>query len=240
MRQARVSSSKIALALFDLDGVLLDSWSVAKQAFEIACNKEGLTEPPPLEAFRALMGLPFQRILRELSLPDRVGLFFHQASLDLATNVKPYPGVMEMLAQLRAAGIRIGVLTGKSRCRAVDVLKRTGISNMLDALVTPDDAPGKPAPGGIYRLLDLAGASNGAMFFAGDTVVDMLTARNAGLTAAFSAWGATYELPSQYYDLRFGTPGEVLIFAAGMRNRPDSHGAGAQYGKNHAPNDETI
>lgn len=198
--------------LLDLDGVLVDSWSVACQAFEISYKDAGLGGHPPFDSFEDRLGLPLHLILEELALPNSMNEIFNRAALKLSAMVRPFPGIPEMLSALVNNGYVIGIVTGKARIRALDILVRTGLLSFIDALVTPDDAPGKPDPAALRYCLQQLGNISEVAFFLGDTAVDMQAAKNAGLKRALAAWGGRKELPKELYDLRFGHPDELVRF----------------------------
>src|SRR5919206_3781034 len=101
-----------SVVLFDLDGVLIDSWSVARRAFECAWSEAGLSGEPPLSEFADRLGLPFARILAELGLPQAMEEGFWRTSAGLASEINTFPAVESVLETLRKEGWLIGVVTG--------------------------------------------------------------------------------------------------------------------------------
>jgi phosphonoacetaldehyde hydrolase len=102
----------------------------------------------------------------------------------IARYAMPIPGIVEMLAGLRAQGIKIGSCTGYSR-PMMDALLPAAAAHgvMVDVSVTPDEVPaGRPAPFMIYQnALALAAAPLWTMIKVGDTPSDMAEGRNAGV-----------------------------------------------------------
>ena len=178
-----------AAALFDLDGVLIDSWQVARRALGEALAEVGYAGEPPYAAFRRRMGKPLATILRELALPAAAARPFNRTAMAMTDQVEMFAGVGEALAALRGAGFRIGVVTGKDRRRARAIVAATGLDGMIDALVTPDDAPGKPDPAGCSLCCALLGTPR-PLAYVGDSAVDLDTARAARIPAVLAAWGA--------------------------------------------------
>ncbi|MGL3806445.1 phosphonatase-like hydrolase [Paeniglutamicibacter sp. R2-26] len=97
------------------------------------------------------------------------------------------PGVEEALRELKARGIKIGLTTGFSRDVAASILETLGWGigegELLDAVVTSDEvAAGRPAPYMIHRVMEAAGVHDVRnVVSGGDTVLDLLSAYNAGV-----------------------------------------------------------
>jgi phosphonatase-like hydrolase len=104
----------------------------------------------------------------------------------------PLPGVEEALTALRANGVQVGLTTGFSRDIADLILERMGwavgpdrAATMVDAVVCGDEVPeGRPAPFMIQRVMGATGVTDPALVVsAGDTAVDVESARRAGVHA---------------------------------------------------------
>jgi phosphoglycolate phosphatase len=96
---------------------------------------------------------------------------------------------MEMLSALRAAGVRTALVSNKADF-AVKALAKTYFADLLDvALGEIPTLPRKPAPDMIYHVLDVLGVSPSQALFVGDSDVDVLTAKNAGVAGIFVTWG---------------------------------------------------
>lgn len=104
----------------------------------------------------------------------------------------PLPGVEETLAALRADGVMVGLTTGFSRQIADLILDRMGWevgsdpgSTTVDAVVCGDEVPeGRPAPFMIQQVMERTGVTDPALVVsAGDTAVDVESARRAGVLA---------------------------------------------------------
>lgn len=99
-------------------------------------------------------------------------------------------GVEGAFASFRRMGVKVALTTGFSRDVAWPVLRKLGWKltsegGMLDAVVCSDEvAAGRPAPYMIHRAMELTGVQDvRAVLAAGDTVVDLAAAHNAGVTA---------------------------------------------------------
>lgn len=174
--------------LFDLDGVLIDSWDVARSAFVGACAEIGRDGEELVSGFRDRLGRPIEDIARQLDLPAGFGETFRTHARRLDHLAVPLDGVAELLAGLRSLGCLIGVVTGKDRARSLSVLASCGLLAHVDALVAGDEGPGKPAPDPLLLCLDRLGAPL-CHGFVGDTATDMEAARQARVPAILALWG---------------------------------------------------
>lgn len=123
---------------------------------------------------------------------------FHAILGELYRDVPPValPGVPDALRTLRDRGVRIALTTGFDDDVALPLLEalgwRTGREGLLDAVVTTSDVPaGRPAPYLIHRAMELTGVVDvRRVLAAGDTLVDLEAARNAGVIAVGVCSGA--------------------------------------------------
>jgi phosphoglycolate phosphatase-like HAD superfamily hydrolase len=195
--------------MFDLDGTLIDSWRVAREAFCFAFRRATGREDAPVEGFTARLGMPFEQILIELGLPPGMRDHFHDYSQAHADTIRPYDGIPDELAILRGAGARLGIVTGKDRARAQYLLDNTRLATYFDALITPSDAPGKPDPGCLAECLQRVGCSKSLAVYVGDALTDMQCGQRAEVVRMYARWGSLKELAPGDYDLCADQPHEV-------------------------------
>lgn len=105
-------------------------------------------------------------------------------------------GVPELLAAVRARGVRVGVLTNFTRPEQVAKLDHCGLSPFIDALVTTDEGPPKPHPASYKAVLKSLGVPAAEAVMVGDSWVnDVIGARAVGLRAVwFERFGGVAEL----------------------------------------------
>jgi len=194
----RRDSSSPCLAVFDCDGTLVDSQHNIVAAMTEAWRVFGL-RPVAGAAVRRVVGLP---------LVDAIAVLFpegerrdHIALSDLYKDAfrefrqrsdhhEPlYPGAVETLDTLDAAGILLAVATGKSRRGLIATLDRHGLADRFTVLKTADDAPGKPNPDMLLAAMEETGALPQTTVMIGDTVFDIEMAMNARTSAIGVSWG---------------------------------------------------
>jgi len=100
-----------------------------------------------------------------------------------------YPHVRETLQALRAAGVKLVVMTNKEGRYTQTVLDAHALAPMFDRVISGDTLPvKKPNPAGITDCLKQFGMSSDRALFVGDSSIDVATARNAGI----AVWALPY------------------------------------------------
>jgi phosphoglycolate phosphatase len=186
----------IQLAIFDLDGTLLDTLGDLHQSTNAALSQFGYPTRT-LEEVRQFVGNGI-RLLVERAVPagltkeeiDRVHQFFlsHYAQ-HCADRTQPYPGIVALLQTLRQAGIQTAVVSNKAD-GAVQQLAEHYFPGLFDEAVGErPGVPGKPAPDSVEGLLTRLGVEKDRAVYIGDSEVDVETARNAGVPLVAVSWG---------------------------------------------------
>lgn len=197
--------SDISVVLFDMDGTLLDTKEYIFRAFEYTLERHGVQGVSRAD-LEALQGQSLEECYQLLApgyefLPLQAShREFQHDNMDL---VKPFPNTLETLRALRRAGMRLGVVSTRAKT-AYDSLHQSGIFDLLDAVVTGDDAVAfKPHPEGILKALAAIGAGAEEAMMVGDTHADVMAGRNAetvavGVTYGFTPRPAMLELAPDY------------------------------------------
>ncbi|TBL69822.1 pyrophosphatase PpaX [Paenibacillus thalictri] len=182
----------IQTVLFDLDGTIVDTNELIIQSF--LHTFDGITsEPVTREHIIPNMGR---------SLIDQMKFFSGREQVDDLVDkyrafnigkhdelVKEFPHVRETVAQLHAAGLKLGVVTSKVRRTTEMGLKLTGLAPYFNVIVTVEDVQRpKPDPEGIRAALKALGGSVDSAMMVGDSHYDINAAQNAGVTSVGVAW----------------------------------------------------
>ncbi|MGE4063361.1 MAG: HAD-IA family hydrolase [Rhodospirillaceae bacterium] len=191
-------ASPIRLAVFDLDGTLVNSTAnIVRAVREAAALMK--VEAPAAKEIPRVIGLSLTEALGRLfpALEQPRLLELDQAYRDCFVRFRTEPdfdeplfdGTHEVLDALDADGVLLGIATGKAMRGVRHVLERHGLLKRFVTIQTPEHAPGKPHPEMIYRAMAETGAAPGHTVMVGDTSFDMLMARNAGVSALGVSWG---------------------------------------------------
>jgi phosphoglycolate phosphatase len=179
------------LAIFDLDGTLVDSVDDLAAAVNHALTTVGLPRRTR-EEVRTFVGNGVRVLLERAVGPRRdllePALAAWRAHYDahLVDATRPYAGIPEALAGARRA---LAVLTNKPGPMAMRILEGVGLAARFAAVVGGGDAPLKPDPTGARALLARLGVRPEDAVLVGDSPVDAATARNAGIEFVGVTWG---------------------------------------------------
>lgn len=186
--------------IFDLDGTLANTLTSIALFANHALHDCGFREIPP-ETYRRLAGNGRDCLLHNMLRTvapgahteadvARVGsLYDRYYAADPGAKVSDYPGIRELLASLRAAGLKTGVLSNKPDDMAQAVLKRFPAGTFDAAHGQRAGVPRKPAPDGALLLAKELGVAPADCLYIGDTDTDMQTGAAAGMDTVGVLWG---------------------------------------------------
>lgn len=204
--------------LFDYDFTLGDSSVGIINCVNSALEHMGLPTAPE-DAIRRTVGLALPACFAALTgdnSPERaarfVALFTQRADEVMLDHTFTYPGVRRALAEVAAAGVRLGLVSTKFHRRLEQVTTRDGLRQLFGVLVGGDDVPApKPDPAGVLQAAATLGVAPERCLFVGDSAVDGETARRAGTDFAAVLTGATPAAALAAYDpvAVMATVGEV-------------------------------
>lgn len=180
--------------LFDLDGTLIDSIDLLVTSMVYAF--EGRDVQPPVDEWIAGIGTPLDAMLRTWARDDEDVLAlraryreYQFANHDAKTHA--YPGAVDTVRALHAAGHPLAVVTSKLEYGARRSLKWIGVEDCFTAVVGVDaTTKHKPEPEPVWHALALLGDVPPAeALFIGDSTHDMHAGNAAGVATAAALWG---------------------------------------------------
>ena len=182
--------------LFDLDGTVLDTVDDIAAALNRALAGRGFPNISRTQA-EAFLGNGTRRLV-ELALPGDCPEDIKEAVIaeyrDLYeagchTLTRPYAGMVELMEALKAAGVKIAIVSNKPDSM-VQILERVYYPGVPDLVM--GERPGlarKPAPNMVNAARKALGLEGKRCVYVGDTEVDILTAKNSGLGCISVPWG---------------------------------------------------
>ena len=184
------------LALFDLDGTLLDSAPDFVATLSILRARHGL---PPLAPERIRPHVSRgARAMILAAFPDHddaarealVQPFLDIYRGELSKHGAPFEGVEAMLMAIEDAGCRWGIVTNKPEALARALMPLLGWESRCAVLVGGDTLPTrKPDPAPLLHAARLAGVDPADCVYVGDDARDIVAAQAAGMPSVVALWG---------------------------------------------------
>lgn len=184
------------LAVFDMDGTILDTLEDLKDSTNFALEKCGY----PVRTYdevRRFVGNGIRKLI-ERAVPegltteqiDRVHeVFTEHYKVHCADKTKAYDGIKPLLEKLRASGVKTAVVSNKADY-GVQELCREYFDGLFDyAVGEREGIRRKPAPDAVNEALRVLGIDKSEAVYIGDSDVDFETAKNAELPCISVLWG---------------------------------------------------
>lgn len=206
---------------FDLDGTLADTDGDIRSAWKTALKALGLESPDFDEKF--VTGPPIDEVVKTL-FPDR-----YSPELILAVRrefgraydtggfplTREYPGVLDRVRALKAAGERVFIVTNKRFVGARLMAAKFGWMQVFEGLYAGDMYAGDSGVGKLRkpellgRVLSELGAEKGGSTMVGDTTSDFEAAATCGIASVAVAWGYGTDAELRMADRIVRTPEEI-------------------------------
>ncbi len=189
--------------LLDLDGTLVDSAEDIRVALNRVLAERSLRQVDVAEVKGMIGDGALKLVERGLAAtggdPEDLGAsharFLEVYGENPTAHTRPYPGVLDTLARLREAGLKLAVVTIKPEGATLSVLADLGIAPLVDAVVGGDTAPErKPHPAPLLLALDRLGVPPEEALMVGDNHHDVTAARAAGTRAFAVTYGYSHKL----------------------------------------------
>ena len=181
--------------LFDFDGTIMDTNNVILQSwqhtFRTLRGREGdvgyilSTFGEPLEDS---MRNTFPEVPVEVSV-ETYRSWHHENFVDM---IRLFPGITELLEEVKARGYKTGISTSRVKSSLYMGLEKYDLEKYFDAILTVEDIErAKPHPDIALKTLQRLNSVPEKSVMIGDTLLDILCARNAGCRSVLVGWSAS-------------------------------------------------
>lgn len=182
--------------IFDLDGTLLDTITDLAIATNYALRIHKMPEHT-IEDVRMFVGNGVKKLIERV-IPDGMEnpdfenvyqafrKYYMIHSLD---NTKPYPGVIEMLSELKRRDKRIAVVSNKFYTATQQLCNHFFREYINVAIGKRENIKKKPAPDTVFAALEQLNADKDGAVYIGDSDVDIATAKNCDIPCISVLWG---------------------------------------------------
>lgn len=178
--------------VFDIDGTLIDTEYVVlhslQETLRTLCGKE-----IPVSELTFALGITGADALKILEVKD----ISHTLELWIenmrkyADTVMVFDGITELLENLRTRGVKMGIVTSKTREGFEEEFCQLSIREYFRTIVCADDTQEhKPNAAPLWKYKELSGMSGGKILYVGDSAYDSRCAKNAGIDFALAVWGS--------------------------------------------------
>lgn len=184
------------LAVFDMDGTILDTLEDLKDSTNFALEKCGYPTRS-YDEVRRFVGNGIRKLI-ERAVPegltveqiDRVHeVFTEHYKVHCADTTKAYDGIKPLLEKLRASGVKTAVVSNKADYGVQELCKEY-FDGLFDyAVGEREGIRRKPAPDAVNEALRVLGIDKSEAVYIGDSDVDFETAKNAELPCISVLWG---------------------------------------------------
>ena len=185
--------------IFDLDGTLVDTGPDLTASLNhvlVSLGRTAMTEASVKELIghgaRKLLerGLAATGEMTEEMVEAGIGPFLEYYAANICVGSRAYPGIEAAMDALAAAGCRLAVCTNKPQDMSELLIAALGWTARFAAIVGSDSVPDKkPHPGHLFATIERAGGDRADCAYVGDSIVDVETAKAAGVPVIAVSFG---------------------------------------------------
>lgn len=187
---------KYKVAVFDMDGTILNTLQDLADSINFALKENGFPERT-IEEVRLFVGNGLTKLV-ERAVPKNASDEEKEKVLEsfnrfypehCYVHTKPYDGILELLQKLKSNGMKIAVNSNKPDYGVKELCKKY-FDGVFDAEVgIKDGMKTKPSPDAVNKILVLLKCEKQDAVYIGDSDVDIMTAKNAGIKSISVDWG---------------------------------------------------
>jgi len=211
--------------VFDLDGTLLDTLGDIATSANFALVTLGF-QAQEREKYRYFVGEGVFKLFENIfasnpqdkeTIQKAVSLFESHYAKQFNQNTKLYEGISKMLTFLQKRGFKMAILSNKpdsfTKMCVMKYLREWKFEIVFGAR---EGIPRKPHPAGALEICELLHVMPNECYYLGDTMIDMQTAKSAGMIALGALWGFREESELREHGAQYllKTPSEVIKLLA--------------------------
>ncbi len=188
----------IKAVIFDLDGTLADTILDLQTAINCMLIRLGYKTKTKTDILNAINNgsrelvrkcLPKEVQGVDFILESALEIYKDEYSRCYLDKTIAFSGVEPLLSALKANDIKLGVITNKPEKFAYDIVESLFEEKAFSEIIGQNSLPVKPNPASTQLMLKLLGVKPSECLFVGDSDVDIITAKNAGVLSVGVSWG---------------------------------------------------
>ncbi|MBP0982697.1 MAG: HAD-IA family hydrolase [Oscillospiraceae bacterium] len=184
------------LVIFDLDGTLLNTIGDLAAAGNHTLAEMGFPQHPE-ESFKHFVGNGIPKLIERMLPPGHdkpteeraYAMFTEYYSQHKSDLTKPYPGMRELVRELREKGVVCGCNSNKAHEFSAELVRQNYGGDIAEVIGFGAGFQPKPDPGAALELIRRAGVDPQEALYVGDSDVDIMTGHNAGIDVCAALWG---------------------------------------------------
>jgi pyrophosphatase PpaX len=184
--------NKINTVLFDFDGTLMDTNQIIIESWQHTFRTvEG--KERPLESIISTFGEPLfvtmEKLLPQVTVEEGAAIYRGYLKKNYTELISPFPGMVELVKELKQQNYKTGLVTSRMKETTRQGLDQFGLADYFDCVITCEDVvKHKPDPEPIYIALERLSAKKSETIMLGDSIFDILCAKNAGVKSVLVSW----------------------------------------------------
>lgn len=190
--------SKYTAIIFDLDGTLMNTLDDLAISTNHALSQNGFPTRT-IEEVRKFVGNGVRKLI-ERAVPDNtpsdvidivLDNFHKHYAMHCKDHSKPYDGIIPLLSTLKSTGCKMAIVSNKPDSE-VKKLNAEYFAEFITVALGENEKngiPRKPAPAMVFEAMNQLDVKSETCLYVGDSDVDIMTARNAGIECLSVTWG---------------------------------------------------
>lgn len=184
------------LVIFDLDGTLLNTIGDLAAAGNHTLAEMGYPQHPE-DSYRHFVGNGIPKLIERM-LPADCGeevrksafeRFMEYYSQHKCDRTKPYPGIPELVRELKSSGVICGANSNKAHEFTNELIRMNFGEDITEIIGYGAGFPAKPDPGAALEMLRRTKIPPEQALYVGDSDVDVMTGHNAKIAVCSALWG---------------------------------------------------